>query len=420
MNVFFSSPAVVRLLRLQELFLVSAVAVYGIFWAIGQPGGIAVILIYSVCIGNLTSVVVGNLSTSPERPNGWTIDLAILFACAPLVVFVSTVVVFWADLRPGGGHFRFPLDLFWNYLRTGWKFPLVATLIFGTAAQLYCHTRCRLETRNLELQKAIAAESAQRELQEQELQRALEIQQSLLPKQLPQPAGFEIAGTWEPARVVGGDYFDVIPLGETKIAVCIADVVGKSVSAALLMANVQAAVRAFASESARPSWLCSRVNAVLCNNIASGKFVTLFYGVLDSERGLFEYTNAGHLHPILMTHTGQVQRPDSGGALLGVFPDWIYEDCTVQLAPGDRLLLFTDGVTEAANASGEEFGEERLIEAGRELEMASAEDFNRGLLSRVKAFCNSPPQDDATLLLIRMLQTSTTGHKSRATAGHQS
>ncbi len=125
---------------------------------------------------------------------------------------------------------------------------------------------------------------AERELQEEELNRAREIQQALLPKEIPQIEGFEVARTWEPARIVGGDYFDVIRLGQRKLGICIADVVGKSVPAALLMANVQATVRAFASESASPSWLCSRVNSVLCANIASEKFVTLFYGVLDTER----------------------------------------------------------------------------------------------------------------------------------------
>ena len=108
---------------------------------------------------------------------------------------------------------------------------------------------------------------AKRATEETELQRAREIQQQLLPKEIPQIAGFEIAGAWEPARIVGGDYFDVIKLSESTLAVCIADVVGKSVSAALLMANVQATVRAFASKSATPSWLCSR--SIPCSTVIS-------------------------------------------------------------------------------------------------------------------------------------------------------
>ena len=104
-----------------------------------------------------------------------------------------------------------------------------------------------------------------------------------MPKELPQLTEFEVAGAWEPAQVVGGDYYDVIRLGKDKLAICIADVVGKGVSAALLMANVQASVRAFAAETASPAYVCSRINSVLCANIAAGKFVTLFYGVRAAE-----------------------------------------------------------------------------------------------------------------------------------------
>ena len=139
------------------------------------------------------------------------------------------------------------------------------------------------------MKHAVELEIAERELHGQELQQAREIQQSLLPKGIPQVSGFEIEGAWEPASVVGGDYYDVIKLSETKLGICIADVVGKSVSAALLMANVQASVRAFATDSTAPSALCSRVNSVLCANIATGKFVTLFYAVLDAASGNLHY-----------------------------------------------------------------------------------------------------------------------------------
>ena len=113
--------------------------------------------------------------------------------------------------------------------------------------------------------------------------------------------GFEVAGAWLPARTVGGDYYDVLRLGDHKIGVCIADVVGKGVSAALLMANVQATVRAFARESESPAWVCDRVNKVLCGNIADGKFVTFFYGILDSRARTLQYCNAGHCYPILVS-----------------------------------------------------------------------------------------------------------------------
>ena len=115
------------------------------------------------------------------------------------------------------------------------------------------------------------------------MQRASEIQRSLLPKEIPQLAGFEVAGAWRPARTVSGDYYDVFKLGEGKLGICIADVVGKGVSAALMMANVQAAVRAYASSAESPAQLCVKVNSLLCENLATGKFVTFLYGVLDSD-----------------------------------------------------------------------------------------------------------------------------------------
>ncbi len=163
----------------------------------------------------------------------------------------------------------------------------------------------------------------QLEKQEQELQRAREIQQSLLPKKIPQLAGFEVAGAWRPARTVSGDYYDVFKLDDHKLGVCIADVVGKGVSAALLMANVQAAVRAFAGSAESPAQLCAKVNSLLCENLATGKFVTFLYGVLDSETRTLEYCNAGHVYPILIS-AGATRTLDRGGAALGVFPKWEY------------------------------------------------------------------------------------------------
>jgi sigma-B regulation protein RsbU (phosphoserine phosphatase) len=250
------------------------------------------------------------------------------------------------------------------------------------------------------LQKILEVQTARQEIQEEELQRAREIQQGLMPREIPQIAGFEIAGAWEPAREVGGDYFDVIRLSDTKLALCIADVVGKGVSAALLMANVQASVRAFASETASPSWVCSRVNSVICTNIASGKFVTLFYGVLDAETMTLLYTNAGHLRPILVSAEGKATELDNGGALLGVFPGWTYEDSTAQLRPGDRLWLVTDGITEASAEGDEEFGVHRLLESAKSLAHCTAPDCKTRLLTSVRAFCNAQFSDDATLVVL--------------------
>jgi sigma-B regulation protein RsbU (phosphoserine phosphatase) len=229
--------------------------------------------------------------------------------------------------------------------------------------------------------------------------RAREIQQSLLPKEIPQLPGFEVAGAWQPASTVSGDYYDVLRLGHQKLGICIADVVGKGVSAALLMANVQAAVRAFAGPSETPAQVCSKVNSLLHENVAIGKFVTFLYGILDGEAHTFQYCNAGHLYPILVS-AGSSRMLEKGGAVLGVFPDWTYEDSTIELRAGDRLLLFTDGITEASNADGQEFEEASIAAFAKANCTLSAIELNSRLLAKVTEFCSAQFRDDATLLVI--------------------
>jgi sigma-B regulation protein RsbU (phosphoserine phosphatase) len=236
-------------------------------------------------------------------------------------------------------------------------------------------------------------------MQDQELQRAREIQRSLLPKMIPQIPGFEVAAAWLPARTVSGDYFDVMRLGERRVGICIADVVGKGVSAALLMANVQAAVRAFANESESAARLCTRVNRLLCENIATGKFVTFLYGVLDSDARTFQYCNAGHLYPILAS-SGATRMLEEGGAVLGVFPDWRYEDSSIKFNAGDRLLLFTDGITEATDVNEQEFEETSIATCAQANIGLAASELNSRLMAQVTAYCGNQFQDDATLLVI--------------------
>src|SRR4051794_5009054 len=194
---------------------------------------------------------------------------------------------------------------------------------------------------------AAAAES-------RELAEALKIQQRLLPQQVPQIEGWELAASWQPASGVGGDCFDTIRFGESRLALTIADVVGKGIPAALLMSNLQAAVRAFASEAVEPQALCHQVNRILCGNIAAGRFISFFYCVLDAATGILTYTNAGHYLPILVRADGAVERLGEGGPVLGVIPDADYGQAHVALGPGDRLVLFTDGLTEARDGADEE------------------------------------------------------------------
>jgi len=148
------------------------------------------------------------------------------------------------------------------------------------------------------------------------------------------------------------------------------------------------------------------VNSVLCSSISAGKFVTLFYGVLDAVHNTFRYISAGHLPPILIRADGNAQQLANGGALLGVFAEWVYDDSAIRLCPGDRLLLFTDGITEAGMENGEEFGEERVITSARASANLSTKELKISLLADARKFSASSMKDDATLIVISALAAS--------------
>ena len=236
--------------------------------------------------------------------------------------------------------------------------------------------------------------------QERDYQEAREIQQGLLPKRFPQIPHHEISGAWQPANVVGGDYFDALKFSDSRVGLCIADVVGKGMPAALLMSNLQATVRAFAHESVQPRDLCAEVNRVLCSNIAANKFITFFYCLYDAEKRQLIYANAGHNAPILIRRDGSHTRLSVGGAVLGVFPDWTYDQGEVEFGPGDRIVLFTDGVTEALNAGGEEFGEKRLLDLTMICRHLRARELQKRIMDSLIDYCGGAFQDDATLIIL--------------------
>ena len=390
------SAAADRFLRLQGLCAAIILASWLIFWAVENPvRNVRDLFIYVLTQINLTVLLLHPLKFLYEDRHvryHWPVHVVAILAVNCLVVVTSAAVIYQVDgLNPP----------FINFLKHSWKFPFVANLVVAFGYETYKVTTRRLRRSNQQLQHKIEFEIAERELEVGELKQALDIQRGLLPKEIPQVPGFEIVGGWEPARIVGGDYYDVIRLGPNKVAICIADVAGKGVSAALLMANVQAAVRAFASEDTPPSRVCSRINSVLCTNIAPGKFVTLFYGVLDAERRTLEFANAGHPPPLLVRQgRDKATRLENSGALLGVFPDWKYEDSSLNLQPGDILLLFTDGITEASAEDGEEYGEQRLVDALEGPSVISVEDLHSRVFGSVKQFCKSRMCDDATLLMV--------------------
>ena len=212
--------------------------------------------------------------------------------------------------------------------------------------------------------------------------------------------GLAISGGWRPARIVGGDYFDVFKLGEAKLGLCIGDVSGKGMPAALLMSNLQAVVKALATDDTPPETLMAKANRVMWRNTTEDKFITLFYGLVDLERRILQFTNAGHNAPVLTRQDGAQVRLEEGGLIVGAFQDSEYRQGQVDLRPGDRLVMFTDGITEAANGEEEEFGDRRLVEAclgGRQL---SAEALHHSLFDIVAEFCDGEFEDDATVVVV--------------------
>ena len=236
-----------------------------------------------------------------------------------------------------------------------------------------------------------------------EMEEARRIQRQLLPTSLPQLEGWELAFSWQPASGVGGDCFDAIMLTPTRIALSIADVVGKGIPAALLMSNLQAAVRAFATATTEPRELCHQVNRILCGHIAEGRFISFCYCIIDTEIGTLSYCNAGHYPPIVVHADGSVDRLTAGGAVLGVFPDSSYEQGSTTLAAGARLVLYTDGITEAQTKipeTDEEFGEERLVDLSVTHRGCGAPVLEDRLRAAVTSFTGGRFQDDATLIVV--------------------
>ncbi|HKR59061.1 MAG TPA: SpoIIE family protein phosphatase [Pyrinomonadaceae bacterium] len=236
---------------------------------------------------------------------------------------------------------------------------------------------------------------------DQELAEAEEIQRALLPKELPQLEGLEIAIAWRPARAVGGDYFDVLKFSDRHTGICIADVAGKGMSAALLMSHAQAVLKSLAAETVTPDSLCARINSVVCENIVPNRFISCFYALLDTQTKTVSYTNAGHYAPILV-RDGRCLRLTGGGPVLGVFPNQTYELHEIALQSGDCLLLFTDGASEALDTNGEEFGEERLqklLISGSEL---SAAELRESIIAAVTEFGDGSFHDDVTLMVLKV------------------
>ena len=251
-------------------------------------------------------------------------------------------------------------------------------------------------------------EIADRVVMKRDLQIAREIQTWLLPGAPPQIPGISIAYITRPANTVAGDYYDVFPRpGKTnedsRIVFAVADVAGKSIPAAMLMATFQASLKTLSTAQVALPELVANMNKYACSNSQGGlRFTTAFLAEYDAARRVFNYINAGHNNPILRRASGAIERLDVGGLPLGILPEARYESASITLAPGDWLIIFTDGVIEAENARQEEYGETRLLAAIAAGAATTPGDMLKRLMAEVDLFVGSTPQhDDVTCLLVK-------------------
>lgn len=259
-------------------------------------------------------------------------------------------------------------------------------------SQLLCMLQQHIERGRLMRQKRLSEHLEQQE--------AAQIQRSLMPHEITAPEGMTIAAASQSAHIVGGDYYDVIRLDKHHTGVCIADVMGKGVGAALLMSNLQAAVRVLTPEVRDPAAFCRRANQAVFANQVPGKFITFFYCMLDSEHRRVTFTNAGHNWPVLVHSDGSCDRLKTEDIVLGTTPGWNYRQKELELRSGDRLVLFTDGITETCNADGAEFGEEHLIQIVRQHLSLGAAELKHKLLEAASSHCAGAWIDDATLIVV--------------------
>ncbi len=258
-------------------------------------------------------------------------------------------------------------------------------------------------THAVESQRRVAEEKLEAERRAaQELVIATQVHSRLFPQSMPQLKSLEYAGACIPARAVGGDYYDFLSLGPDRLGFVIADVAGKGIAAALLMANLQANLRSqFALALEQPQRMLQKVNRLFCDNTPDGAFATLFFGDYDDSSGYLRYVNCGHLCALLLRRDGSFDRLESTSTVLGIFKTW---ECAVgesSLRRGDLLALYTDGVTESMDRSAEEFGEDRLVESLRRHRELCPQSLLTSVVADVRAFSPDEQHDDITLIIAK-------------------
>jgi sigma-B regulation protein RsbU (phosphoserine phosphatase) len=244
-------------------------------------------------------------------------------------------------------------------------------------------------------------EALEKQKLEEELEFARDIQQNLLPSQIPPTNNFDIAAINLPSKQVGGDYFDIIKVDEGKYIIAIADVSGKGIPASLLMANMQAFLQVISKQNIDIATATALINDLITQNTSDGRFITFFWGLLDDNEKKLTYVNAGHNPPILVRQN-KIIRLSEGGIILGVMKTIMpYNSNSIDLESGDKIILFTDGVSEAMNPYSEEFSENRLEQIAINTSSLSAAETMNNIRKEIEEFVQGAPQsDDLTMLII--------------------
>lgn len=302
-------------------------------------------------------------------------------------------------------------------LRTGEE--TIGILLLGARPGGAAYSTDELEyTRGLADQAAVALENAwhfretvEKKKIEKELELAADIQRRLLPATLPEVAGYDVAANTRPARHVGGDYYEAIQRADAEGAVagrivyCVADVSGKGIAASLLMSNFQASLRALLSSGVALAEVVTRMNNLMHASTAANKYVTAIFMDVDPESGHARVVNAGHNDGVILRADGTAERLKAGGLAVGLMAGRTYTETEWQLAPGDLVALYSDGVTEANDPEENEYSIERLIELLRDSRTSSADEIVRATYESVDAFAATAPQyDDITMMVVRRVK----------------
>ena len=270
----------------------------------------------------------------------------------------------------------------------------VLGVIVGIALRTYDSMREQIEAQYQALRS--------KEAMEREIEIAREVQRELLPRTCPVIPGLTLAGACRPAIGVGGDYYDYLQFSDHRLGIVIADVAGKGIPAALLMAGLQASVRSLAGPTVEPGEVNRLLNGMLYRSTTTARYATLFFALYDADRRVLSYSNAGHFPPLHVGRDGHVERLGADGVPLGLFEEAVYGQAQRTLQPGDLLALYTDGIVEAQGIDGVEFGEARFIDMLRRHKDANLDDLVLTILAELERWSGGHAHDDATLVLARV------------------